>query len=65
MEMRRNPTDLIAELKNVEAERDQILHDLTERVKELQCLYRLGIIIDEMEDIEGMFREFVEFMPAA
>ncbi len=52
-------------LKQMEVERDKVLHDLTERVKELQCLYTLGSIIERKEDLEEVFNSFVEHIPPA
>ncbi|HMF31370.1 MAG TPA: hypothetical protein VKK79_08155 [Candidatus Lokiarchaeia archaeon] len=45
--------------------RDKIWHDLNERVKELQCLYALGIIIETADNVEDAFQEFMQYLPPA
>ncbi len=52
-------------LKQMEVERDNLLHNLTERVKELQCLYKLGSIIERQEDLDEIFKSFVDHIPPA
>ncbi len=49
----------------MEMERDKLQHDLKERVKELQCLYTLGSIIEKQEDLEDIFKSFVDYIPPA
>lgn len=65
VDTRRDISDVIGELRQVEAERDQLLHDLTERVKELQCLYKLGTFIEQYDELEDILLEFVEYLPPA
>jgi len=55
----------LTRLKQMESERDKTMHELTERVKELQCLYKLGSIIERYEDLENIFRELVSYIPPA
>ncbi len=60
-------SQLLDRLKQMELERDKSLHDLTERVKELQCLYNLGSIIERHEDLdlENVFKDFIIHIPPA
>jgi PAS domain-containing protein len=60
-------TKLLDRFKQMELERDKLLHDLTERVKELQCLYKLGSVIERHEDLEleDVFKDFINHIPPA
>lgn len=58
-------TKALDRLKQLGIEREKMLHDLTERVKELQCLYKLGSIIEGQEDLEDIFRGFIDNIPPA
>ncbi len=60
-----DPSMVASRVKQLEMERDSLQHDLAERVKELQCLYKLGTIIELQEDLEEIFQSFVNYIPPA
>ncbi len=56
----------ITERKEVEAERDSLLHDYAERVKELKCLYRISELVETPEtSLEETLTKFANLLPPA
>ncbi|MBW1763616.1 MAG: PAS domain S-box protein, partial [Deltaproteobacteria bacterium] len=53
----------ISERKKAEEEREKILHDLRERIKELQCLYLMADSIRKRGSIEEIFQDAVQLIP--
>ena len=54
----------ISERKNAERERERLLHDLNERVKELNCLYGLSKIVDQPGiSLEDIYEQMVHLIP--
>ncbi|MBU7016743.1 MAG: PAS domain S-box protein [Theionarchaea archaeon] len=51
--------------KKVEKEEERVLHDLRERVKELQCIYAIDEIVREDVAIEKILNEIVRVIPAS
>lgn len=51
------------ERKKTEKERKQLLHDIGERIKELQCLYGVAESISKRETLEEIFQDIVEIIP--
>jgi len=49
----------ITERKNVEKEKEKLLHDLNERIKEINGLYSLGKLSEQIENIEDIFNKFI------
>ncbi len=54
---------LQAEQKRAEAERERLLHDTGERVKELRCMYSVAESIRKRETLEQVFEDVVAFIP--
>jgi len=47
-------------------ERERLLHDLGERVKELDCLYGLSKIVEKPDiSLRGIFQETLKIIPVA
>jgi len=57
--------DITPAIQRGKVEKDEVLNELTERVKELQCLYNLETIIEKHEELEEVFGEFVKHLPPA
>gem|GEM_PF-891039 len=53
----------ITERKQAEKEKDRILHDLGERVKELSCLYKIDEITKRDVTVEEVLEETVHVIP--
>ncbi|MBU7030095.1 MAG: PAS domain S-box protein [Theionarchaea archaeon] len=53
----------ITERKKMEEEKDEILHDLQERVKELSCLYGIDEIVRKNLTVEEILEEIVHIIP--
>lgn len=49
--------------KRAEEERERLLHDLRERVKEIQCLYQVTRSIREHDDLWDLFSEVARLIP--
>ncbi len=49
--------------KQVESEREKLLHDMRERVKELQCMYGVAGSIQSRENLEEIFQDVVNLIP--
>lgn len=60
----KNFTD-ITERKRAEDERENLLHDLRERVKELRCLYGLADTLRKRKTLEEVFEDVVALIPPA
>lgn len=54
----------ITESKKMAVEREQLLHDVKERVKELQCLYMVAELIQTQNSIGEILQSVVEALPA-
>jgi PAS domain S-box-containing protein len=54
----------ITERKQAEAERERLLHDTAERVKELRCMYGVTETIRTHETLEQIFTEVVALIPS-
>ncbi len=56
----------ITERKELAAERELLLHDLGERIKELRCLYAISKLIEKHElDVPSLLAGVVKVLPAA
>jgi len=56
----------ISDNKKIEAEKDQLIHQLNERVKELDCLYGVSKLVDIKEyPLDIIFQETVNLIPAS
>lgn len=56
----------ITERRRLVAERESLVHNLGERVKELRCLYAVSNLIEQHElDIPGLLSGVVEVLPSA
>lgn len=56
----------ITERKRLVAEREQLVHNLGERVKELRCLYSLSNLINQKgQDIPGLLSGTASLLPSA
>lgn len=55
---------LLEERRRHEEEKEKALYDLSERIKELNCLYGLSEIVEAKDkDLESILQETVEIMP--
>lgn len=54
----------ITEKKSAEEKREQLLHALEERLKELNCIFRLEEAIRKNDHLEGLFKEVVGIIPS-
>ena len=54
----------ITSRKQSEAERERLLHDVQERMKELQCVYGVANSIRSRQNLEDIFRDVAELIPA-
>ena len=52
-----------AERDRAEEERERLLHDVGERVKELTCMYGVASSIRERETLEEIFRDVADLIP--
>ena len=50
------PFGNLPEIQQGTVARDRIWHDLGERIKELQCLYALGTLIEKADNLEDLFQ---------
>ncbi len=56
----------VTEEKKIRDEKEKLLHDLGERVKELDCLYGLSLIVEKPGiSLERLFQEAVKIIPPA
>jgi PAS domain S-box-containing protein len=55
----------VTERRRAEADRDQLLHDLRERVKELRCLYEMAALIERALPPDELLQEIANLLPAA
>lgn len=53
----------ITERKHVEAERQQLVRDMGERIKELKCMYAVAESIRRHDTLEDVFRDVVALIP--
>jgi len=53
-----------AERKRIEAEREELLHELNERVKELQCMYAVAESLQTRESVDEMLQDAATLLPA-
>ncbi len=54
----------ISRRRQIEAERERLLHDLQERVKEMRCLYRVGEAIRRYEVLPDLLTAIARCIPA-
>ena len=54
----------VTEQRQKQKEKEQLLHDLSERVKELQCMYGVARSIRQREAIEEILLDVVALIPA-
>jgi PAS domain S-box-containing protein len=56
----------ISDRKKIEKEKEEILHNMNERVKELNCIYSIGSIIEIPNiTLDQILKKIVKIMPAA
>lgn len=55
----------ITERKRAEEAQHNLSHDLSERVKELNCIYGISRLVEAQESLEGMLKGTVELLPSA
>jgi len=56
----------ISERKNMEVEKEKLLHNIGERVKELDCLYTLSAFAENIDStVQSILRSTVELIPAS
>jgi serine/threonine protein kinase/uncharacterized protein with GYD domain len=55
----------IAKLLGESIEREKLIHDMGERIKELTCIYGVADLVDHSDDLEVIFRGAVELLPPA
>jgi PAS domain S-box-containing protein len=53
----------ISDQKQAEEEREKLLHNIMERMKELQCIYGLSESIQQRDALEDIFRDAVSSIP--
>ncbi len=53
----------IVERKLAQQERNKLLHDMAERIKELDCVYKVANSIRKHTTLEAIFRDVVMFIP--
>ncbi len=53
----------IAERKQAEADRERLLHDMGERMKEQRCMYGVADSIQKRETLEEVFQDVVMLIP--
>lgn len=53
----------ISERRKVEKERETLLHNLEERVKELTCMYSVSRSIRQRDTLESIFQDVAKFIP--
>ncbi|MGB2821887.1 MAG: response regulator [Phycisphaerae bacterium] len=54
----------VAERKRAEEEREKLLHDMRERVKELRCVYGAARSVSSRQELEDVFRDIAALIPA-
>ncbi len=54
----------ITERKQAEIQKEQLLHDMGERVKELQCMYGITEILRSRDTLDEIFRKVINIIPA-
>lgn len=54
----------ISELKKTQSEREKLLKNLRERVKELKCIFSVVSAIRKQDSLKDIFREVVRLIPA-
>ncbi len=54
----------ITERKQVEEQREKLLHDMEERVKELRCMYGIATSIGTRRRLEETFHDVVNILPS-
>lgn len=54
----------ITERKSIEKEREQMLHNMAERNKELKCMYGVSESIRRHDSLEGIFNDVVSLIPS-
>jgi two-component system sensor histidine kinase/response regulator len=56
----------VTERKRAQEEKDKLLHDLNERMKELNCLYEMAKIVETPKiSLEEIYQKIVDVMPPA
>ena len=55
----------ISERKQAEEERERLLDDMGERIKELRCMYRVAESVRKRKTLEEVFRDVVALIPPA
>ncbi len=55
----------VTELKQIEQEQEELLHNLGERVKELDCMYGVADSIRRRTTLDEIFKDVVAIMPQA
>ena len=55
----------ITERKRTEEERERLLHEMGERIKELRCLYGIAESVRQRETLEAVFQDVAELIPPA
>ncbi|MCD6310407.1 MAG: PAS domain S-box protein [Candidatus Eremiobacteraeota bacterium] len=53
------------ELKHAEKEKNRLLYDLNERVKELKCLYKISTLVSEPLSLEEIFNKAINLIPSS
>ena len=56
---------IITERKNQQAEREALIHDLNERVKELRCLFQVSDLLRTEDDIDAICQQIACLVPPA
>ena len=55
----------ITDRRNAEHEREHLLRDMAERVKEIRCMYQVAEIARESAELDEIFRKTADLLPGA
>jgi len=53
----------ISERQNAEREKEQLIHDMNERIKELQCMYTIMEAIRKQQNLTELFSDIIAAIP--
>jgi PAS domain S-box-containing protein len=55
----------ITERRKIEEERDKLIHDMGERIKEFNCLYHTSRFIQKNRSLPDIFQDLVDIIPSS
>ncbi len=53
----------ISQRKAQDAEKARLMHDMGERIKELQCIYAITLVLRRHQEVEPLLQEVVKLLP--